>query len=461
MIKIDNKVYLNIQEQVQKNKDDIAAWSNIQFTLNNFGITVLGIASGDPNVESNLPEQHPDSFEAGNAYLVETASSTIEDPEYDIWIYTMIYNASGEFINMGVLNAVGPQGPAGTVSIGTVTTGAAGSSATVTNSGSPSSAVLNFTIPKGDTGATGNGIQSIAKTDSVENVDTYTISYTNGDSYTFNIANGLDGQNGATGDPGESFMIMGTVANTSLLPNASTTPRNHAYIYSDGVNTTPDRLYYIVGDQGNESWDSSSFAAAGTTVTTDGSPVYTFETTTKQDTLPTTSTAGQVLTSTSTSGTVQWAAPGATVNTVTYQSVNDAIDWLNTNFNSKVVLSIRYKPSSDVSVSGYYTSHKAASPYHALNTNTEQLFSTYFEYIGQPSIFLKQNTAQDGRIGIIFTGGRSNPIFVDLFKGINNTYYYRVSLSANYQNGTTASSTFAVTDATINSLPGTWTIKYM
>lgn len=46
-------------------------------------------------------------------------------------------------------------GVAGTIEIGTVTTGAAGSSASVTNVGTASAAKLNFTIPKGDKGATG------------------------------------------------------------------------------------------------------------------------------------------------------------------------------------------------------------------------------------------------------------------------------------------------------------------
>lgn len=63
-----------------------------------------------------------------------------------------------------LVGAQGPQGPAGatgasgsaaTVAIGTVTTGAAGSSATVANAGTSSAAVLNFSIPRGDTGATG------------------------------------------------------------------------------------------------------------------------------------------------------------------------------------------------------------------------------------------------------------------------------------------------------------------
>lgn len=50
---------------------------------------------------------------------------------------------------------VGPQGQAATIQIGTVTTGAAGSSASVTNSGTSSAAVLDFTIPQGEQGDPG------------------------------------------------------------------------------------------------------------------------------------------------------------------------------------------------------------------------------------------------------------------------------------------------------------------
>lgn len=58
----------------------------------------------------------------------------------------------------------GPQGPKGdtgdtgeaaTVTVGTVTTGAAGSDAAVVNAGTSSAAVLNFTIPRGEKGDTG------------------------------------------------------------------------------------------------------------------------------------------------------------------------------------------------------------------------------------------------------------------------------------------------------------------
>jgi hypothetical protein len=55
----------------------------------------------------------------------------------------------------GPTGATGPTGSAATVTVGTVTTGASGTSVTVTNSGTTSAAVLNFTIPQGATGATG------------------------------------------------------------------------------------------------------------------------------------------------------------------------------------------------------------------------------------------------------------------------------------------------------------------
>lgn len=55
----------------------------------------------------------------------------------------------------GSTGATGAAGTAASISIGTTTTGAAGTSASVTNSGTSSAAVFNFTIPQGAAGATG------------------------------------------------------------------------------------------------------------------------------------------------------------------------------------------------------------------------------------------------------------------------------------------------------------------
>jgi hypothetical protein len=49
----------------------------------------------------------------------------------------------------------GANGAAATIAVGTVTTGAPGSSATVVNAGTSSAAIFNFTIPEGATGADG------------------------------------------------------------------------------------------------------------------------------------------------------------------------------------------------------------------------------------------------------------------------------------------------------------------
>ena len=68
----------------------------------------------------------------------------------------------GSSYHFGAIGPQGAQGPKGdkgdaaaTIAVGTVNTGAAGSNVTITNSGTSSDVVLNFTIPKGDRGEQG------------------------------------------------------------------------------------------------------------------------------------------------------------------------------------------------------------------------------------------------------------------------------------------------------------------
>jgi hypothetical protein len=63
---------------------------------------------------------------------------------------------------VGPTGATGPQGTAATIAVGTVTTGAAGSSASITNVGTSSAAIFDFTIPRGDAGAGGSGEVTIS-----------------------------------------------------------------------------------------------------------------------------------------------------------------------------------------------------------------------------------------------------------------------------------------------------------
>ena len=64
--------------------------------------------------------------------------------------------AKGDTGNTGPKGDTGNTGTAATIAAGTTTTGAPGSSASVTNSGSSSAATFDFTIPRGDVGAKGD-----------------------------------------------------------------------------------------------------------------------------------------------------------------------------------------------------------------------------------------------------------------------------------------------------------------
>lgn len=131
-------------------------------------------------------------------------------------------------INPGTL---GPKGDAGTIAVGTVTTGAPGSSATITNVGTASSATLNFAIPRGDVGATGatgsTGATGAAATIAVGTTTTgaagssatVTNSGTSGAAtFNFTIPRGDTGATGATGAKGDK----GDTGNTGATGSAAT-----------------------------------------------------------------------------------------------------------------------------------------------------------------------------------------------------------------------------------------------
>ena len=100
----------------------------------------------------------------------------------------------------GATGIKGETGATPIIRIGTVTSG---STPSVTISGTAEEPVFNFVLQpgqkgeKGDTGSkgdTGNGIASIVKTASAGLIDTYTITFTDGTTSTFNVTNGQDGE---------------------------------------------------------------------------------------------------------------------------------------------------------------------------------------------------------------------------------------------------------------------------
>jgi hypothetical protein len=100
----------------------------------------------------------------GSTYLATQNNTSYEPDLYSaFWSVLAAAGAQGPAGVNGVAGATGPMGPSGpsgaaaTIMIGTVTTGAAGSSAMVSNSGTSSAATLNFTIPQGAAGSGGSG----------------------------------------------------------------------------------------------------------------------------------------------------------------------------------------------------------------------------------------------------------------------------------------------------------------
>ena len=281
MITIDKVTYRNLQEQVEKNKQDIEAWTNIQFTLNNMGIRVLGKVKQP----SDIP---PGPREFGDAYLVG-----ISEP-YDIYIYTrtLTPGLDGVFINMGPLSIVGPEGPAGPA--GEQGQNGERGSKIFTGQVSPASLtttdyiegdvyirltsensfngdvyqyknltwtkVGNIEGPQGDQGIQGN-------TPYIEN----SYWYING--VNTNVkAEGVDGKNGKDGKDGIVFNILGELASTTLLPDPSTKNEYDAYLVG---NNTDGYVLYVVVDG---AWKKISFST-GTQVYDGQTSVTTYDVT--------------------------------------------------------------------------------------------------------------------------------------------------------------------------------------
>jgi hypothetical protein len=128
----------------------------------------------------------------------------------------------------GPTGATGATGPANSLAIGTVTTGTAGGSASATITGSAPSQTLNLTIPRGATGATGaTGAQGPANSLTIGTVTTgdagtsaaATITGTP-PSQTLNltIPKGDAGTNGADGADGADGSLVTATSTTSLTP---------------------------------------------------------------------------------------------------------------------------------------------------------------------------------------------------------------------------------------------------
>ena len=104
--------------------------------------------------------------------------------------------AKGDKGDPGEPGEKGDPGDPGTIAIGTVATGEPGTSAAVSNTGTPGSAILNFTIPRGDKGT--DGFSPLIVENSENNEDVYRLDITTKDGpfTTPNLKGGSAGSSG-------------------------------------------------------------------------------------------------------------------------------------------------------------------------------------------------------------------------------------------------------------------------
>jgi hypothetical protein len=86
---------------------------------------------------------------AGATYLAQSGNNASE-PDLYPQLWAVLAQA-------GSMGPSGPSGAAATVAVGSVTTTSAGTQATVTNTGSNTAAILNFSLPQGAAGSSGGG----------------------------------------------------------------------------------------------------------------------------------------------------------------------------------------------------------------------------------------------------------------------------------------------------------------
>ena len=213
--------------------------------------------------------------------------ATTPETKIDVSINRPIITAKNQKAYFKLKNTGGPKGDKGdtgdaaTITVGSTSTGTPGTNASVTNSGTSSAAVLNFTIPrgdkgdKGDTGATGNpgaaATISVGTTTtgqpgtnaSVTNVGTSSAAVLN-----FTIPKGAKGDTGATGAPGATGS-PGAAATVAVGTTTTSAAGTSASVTNSGTQSAAVLNFTIPkGDKGDNGNPGSAATIAVGTVTT-------------------------------------------------------------------------------------------------------------------------------------------------------------------------------------------------
>lgn len=233
MLTIDNKIYRNLQEQVEANKLSIQAILDEKGVLNQFGIRVIGKV----DYVRELPEQdNPVHLEYGDAYAVGT-----ETP-YDLFIWTREMSTTvGDFwFNIGKFpqpsTVPGPQGPQGQA-------GKDGeNSKWYISLNAPSFIAVNndmcLNVNNGDVYIYENGWVKKGNIKGPQGIQ--------GPKGEDSTVPGPQGPQGPKGDPGgnTTWYLLGELTSTSQLPDPTTVRRDAAYLVTVGET---NHIYAIAG----------------------------------------------------------------------------------------------------------------------------------------------------------------------------------------------------------------------
>lgn len=171
-------------------------WLQVNPVLREGELVIARKANGKRKLVVGKPggSSYANSEVVWDAEQAETYMNTTKYLSENVNVFVPSVSASGVLSwtnkaglpNPASVNIKGATGTAASIKIGSVTTGAAGSSASVTNSGTASNVVLNFTLPRGtdgkDGGVTVDAELSATSTNPIQNkaikvaIDTVTAS---------------------------------------------------------------------------------------------------------------------------------------------------------------------------------------------------------------------------------------------------------------------------------------------
>lgn len=220
MITVDGKQLRNLQEQVEKNKQDIQDFKDANQTIAEFGIYVQGILSD----ASKLPEVGENY---GDAYLIGTTTP------YDMRVWTRVDGGAGTWVDLGAFPLQGPKGDRGEIG-SVISTGNGDPTSTPTRAndfylnvttGELFKSVYAFSVygwqsvgslkgPRGERGERGyQGIQGpVGPTGATGPI-------------------GPQGIQGIQGPVGPAFNVQGTLTSTAQLPTPTAEMQDKGYCY--------------------------------------------------------------------------------------------------------------------------------------------------------------------------------------------------------------------------------------